>query len=98
MDFKLCFLLTSNISQIAKIANGRYYYLANFAIILYLPGNGSNPWYSSWKPALVELPSDSKCSKILLVEDTWLFGMLLPQYLPIIGAEFESPSYTIKVS
>ena len=85
--------LASIISQTAYSTNNTFYY---FAIILYLPEYWSNPWYLSLKPDLVTLGSDLKCIRTLLVEDFWLFGIELPQYLPINEFIFASPSYNIK--
>ena len=36
--------------------------------------------------------------KTSLVELTWLGGMEVPQYSPIIGATFESPLYKVNES
>jgi hypothetical protein len=33
-----------------------------------------------------------------LVEEIWLDGTDLPEYLPIIGVVFESPSYNVNES
>ena len=63
-----------------------------------LPGKGLYGWYSSLKPGLVEDPSDRKCMKASLDEEMKLGGVVCPQYLPIIGAVFEFPSYKVKES
>ena len=57
--------------------------------------------YSSLKPDSAEYcstPSDSKCMKTSLVEEMLLDGIAVPQYSPIMAAEFESPSYNVKES
>ena len=41
---------------------------------------------------------DWKCIKTLFVEETWAGGNEMPQYSPIIGAVFESPSYSVSES
>ena len=55
-------------------------------------------WYSSLKPASVADPSDRKCMNASLVEEMKLGGVDCPQYLPIIGAVFEFPSYKVNES
>ena len=48
--------------------------------------------YSSLNPPPVAIISDWKWIKISLLEETWLGGIELPQYSPIMGDVLEPPS------
>ena len=68
---------------------------------LWLKDNLLNAWYSSLNPFDASnrfCMSDSKCKKTWWLDEMELGGVDCPQYLPIIGAVFEFPSYKVSES
>ena len=65
---------------------------------LWLKDNLLNAWYSSLNPLYALVKSDSKCKKTWWLDEMKLGGVDCPQYLPIIGAVFEFPSYKVNES